>query len=162
MRSLVAIVILIGVASFLYLMDKPEPANNVTIIQSNCHFDNGVCSLELSEHLKFRVQLMPVDLPAMEPVFLTLTKVSKDQQVSGSFRVWFEGRDMNMGQHFMLPSPHPLGNALSSSAVSGDSAESLFFKGMIPVCSVDENMVWRLIIEHTEADSKQQIHYEIL
>lgn len=155
MRSIVALVILLGITGLFFLFKKPEPATNLNIVKSECHFENGVCQVELAEFQPLRFELSPADLPAMEPLFLKITWLANPKTSFSHFKVWFEGRDMNMGQHFMLPEQDQHSKTLPS-------PEILTFKGMIPVCSVDERMVWRLIIEYSEAENRQQIHFDIL
>ena len=156
MRSLIAILILLGIAGVYFLVEAPEPTKNLNIIKSHCHFENGICEHELHKNLHLRFEFIPADLPAMEPFILLISTLSGEQIRSGNIKIWFEGRDMNMGQHFMLPAQDQIRETVKS------GPEVLAFKGMIPVCTVDADMVWRLIIELSHAGSMQQIHFDII
>lgn len=78
--------------------------------------------------------LVPGGLPVLEPLALTVDLENIERQQLQHFRAWFEGRDMNMGQHELSMNESPKLNQISS-------------VGMIPVCVVDQAMVWRLNIQ---------------
>lgn len=167
MRSLIGLVLLTGIGlTIFWLRQEPYPSA-IKVIQSDCHFEQGLCSLELSKTLNLSFQLTPLGVPAMEPLLLKITGLDGLALTHAMVKVWFEGKDMYMGQHFMLPVQEETVKDLVHS--SGELA----FQGMIPVCSLDENMVWRLVVELPlsfeqantftllENTERQQIHFEL-
>ena len=77
--------------------------------------------------------LLPKGLPAMAPLVLSITGLGN---VKESLKVWFEGKNMHMGMHYMLPATN-----------KSQLYDQKVFQGMIPVCSIDEEMVWLLNVD---------------
>jgi hypothetical protein len=150
-HSAIAIALLVAMAIGIYFANSLRSPVSLKVIQSDCHFERGWCEVALSEASILRFHLSPPGLPAMEPLTLSITSSDNLDHIASSVRVWFEGVDMNMGQHFMLPVPeNSLGN------ISG-SVSQLSFTGMIPVCTIDEKMIWRLVVDlpSDQAESEQ-------
>ena len=69
----------------------------------------------------------------------------------GQVSAWFEGRDMEMGRHFLSFQ----GNDLD------DDANFLLAKGMIPVCTIDPDMPWRLVINFEYQGEVLQVNFDV-
>ncbi len=164
MRNLLVsalILFLFGVCYVLIGRQSPMP---VVISKASCQLSNTPCTVSLPGHGRFTIALNPMGLPAMEPLQLKMTGLDISPENIKDMKLWFQGRDMYMGQHFLQPD---LPKSIANEA-------SMEFDGMIPVCTVDNNMVWQLVIEMPEAlfkkDGKsafseprmQQIQVELL
>ena len=157
--------VLIGIALTIFLLRQELHNPVIKVIQSDCHFEHGLCELELSEAVSLSFQLTPNGTPAMEPLYLTIAGLEGFDDAHRVLKVWFEGKNMYMGQHFMLPVQEPAAKGIAH------LNDALSLRGMIPVCSVDENMVWRLVVElpleqeksitFLENQRRQQIHFEL-
>mgnify|MGYP006981144730 FL=1 len=67
-----------------------------------------------------------------------------------NLRAWLEGRDMDMGRHYFQ----------FLERVEADY-EVLRGHGMIPFCSIDRNMAWRLVVEYDLRESHRQLIFEL-
>jgi hypothetical protein len=132
---------------FLTSNNNNEPKQVKTEIQSDCLLEKKSCRIMLPNSQEFIFNIEPKVIPAMELFTLSIERLGKEPK---AFKVWLEGKDMNMGSHYMLPVP---------------SAENLTeiqeFQGMIPVCSVDKNMIWLLKIEIPSDDQFFQIQFHL-
>jgi hypothetical protein len=142
---------LISLVVFIFFQLYNNNKNTVAIakatIPSKCSLENMSCSVSMSDGQILLFDLVPKGLPAMEPLMLTITGSGLNQK---PLKIWFEGKDMNMGKHFMLPvtSQNQLSNAVS-------------FKGMIPVCTLDKDMQWLLNIELTDKHQLYHIQFQL-
>lgn len=101
-----------------------------TVMVLDCELSIRECRLQVSPLINLRFFLHPFGLPAMEPLTLSISGQSlADVQVQ---RAWFEGREMDMGLHMLIPK------------IETSDPDSLVLQGMIPVCSVNPLMVWQL------------------
>ncbi len=141
MRSLLLaglILFLFGACYVLIGRQSPMP---VVISKASCQLSNTLCTVSLPGLGRLTLELNPIGLPAMEPVQLKMTGLDISPENLKDMKLWFQGRDMYMGQHFLQP---VLQNSITNEA-------SMVFDGMIPVCTVDNNMIWQLVIEMPEA-----------
>ena len=83
----------------------------------------------------------------MEPVFLSIAGLSGSLKFH---KAWFEGRDMNMGKHFLLPVNED----------NSDIPDLTVLKGLIPVCHIDSSMIWRLVVEFQYKEGVIQLYFE--
>lgn len=77
--------------------------------------------------------LSPKGLPVMESLELSVTGLG---ELKNPLKIWFEGKSMYMGMHYML-----------QSATKSQFPGQKIFQGIIPVCSVDQEMVWLLNVD---------------
>jgi len=159
--------LLSGIVLAVFFVRQDQQGSVIKTIQSDCHFEHGLCKLVLSSDVTLSFKITPKEIPAMEPLYLTITGFDGFANTSHLIKVWFEGRDMSMGQHFMLP-------VQDGSLNDAHLNNRLTLSGMIPVCSVDQDMIWRLVVElplvleqektfNFPANSeRQQIHFELL
>jgi len=155
----------IGIVLTVFLFRQEQQTPAIKVIQSDCHFEHGLCELELSNAVSLSFHLTPIGIPAMESLYLTIAGLEGFDDAHRMLKVWFEGKDMYMGQHFMLPVQQQAAQELTN------LSNSITLSGMIPVCSVDENMRWRLVVElpleqeksitFLENHRRQQIHFEL-
>jgi hypothetical protein len=160
--------VLVAIGIGIYLSQHRQSQHSVYSLLSRCHFDQGICQQVLSDSQVLHFKLSPPDAPPMEPLTLRVSGISGIHLQANDIKVWFEGRDMSMGQHYMLPVVHHTQEA------SEVLLEERTFKGMIPICSVDESMVWRLVVEFpfdsiapyfpnvSGSYSRLQIHFELM
>jgi len=103
-----------------------------SLIKVDCNLSEVACPIRMGE-LQFEVAMTPKGLPVLEPIRLAIKGQTPVIDAS-QWLVWFEGRDMEMGRHILVP--------------SDDASQSQkSFLGIIPVCTVDENMVWLLNVQ---------------
>lgn len=107
----------------------------------------GQCDIDIAPGYALSFQLTPKQLPVMEPIEVLISGLA---DVSHFHKAWFEGRDMNMGVHFLLP---------KKSEEIGLQQEFIL-KGMIPVCQIDGAMVWRLVIELIYQNERIHIYFD--
>jgi len=172
---------------FFSLPVKDELINNTRDFKSDktyhlqCPLQYQECSLHLTEDLSLRFSLQPNGLPILQPLVLSISEpsISERPDSARSFPIgsslsdsilsssdskskpgnklselenilaWFEGRDMNMGQHFILFS------------TENDMNSRINGTGMIPVCTIDENMVWRLIVQFTYQGQAMRVEFDL-
>lgn len=136
-----------SIFAFNATKNKKTPSEIISIY-SDCALDQESCIVSLQGNQSLIFKLGPKGLPAMEPLFLSIKGLNSPQN---SLKVWFEGRDMDMGTHYMLPISQ-----------KDESTKSFYkFKGMIPVCSVDTKMVWLLITEFMYENKRHQIQFQL-
>lgn len=111
-------------------LDRSSQVTNSTVVQ--CPLHEKVCSVNLGGGL-LTIQLSPNGLPALQPLTLGL---SSSDILLHKTEAWVDGKDMDMGRHYFEPQD------ISVQAENGVQTQS--FKGMIPLCSIDQNMIWRL------------------
>jgi hypothetical protein len=70
-------------------------------------------------------------------------------QIEG-LKLWLEGRDMDMGRHYLIPQER-----------IDDADTSILSQGMIPVCTVDPDMVWRMVVVFNYQGKRMQIHFDV-
>lgn len=110
---------------------------------SSCSLHKGVCTIRL-DGLDMSLDMSPRHLPPLEPVQLTV--VSPATLKALNMLTWFEGQDMDMGRHY-------LSEGASSNGLENTS--TMTFRGMIPVCTVDQDMIWQL---HLRVEADAQLH----
>jgi hypothetical protein len=102
------------------------------------------------DDLVLQISLQPNGLPVLEPLKLTISKSGGKAEQLSDVAAWFRGLDMDMGQHPFL---FKNGTSLSSDAISAS--------GMIPICSIDPNMVWRLTVQFKYLDVWAQVLFDL-
>lgn len=143
-------IIILSAIIFLSIYSSKKGSSiqeNIQIITSACSLNHSSCSVEVLDSLVINFDLLEKDLPALEPLQVVI-KGAPDVE---SIKIWFEGRDMNMGQHFLIP-------------VSNEQTilnESMIFKGMIPICGIDKQMVWRLVTEILSQNTRVKIQFDL-
>ena len=111
----------------------------------DCAPSRAICSVQLGS-ITLQIQLQPPGLPAMVPLTLRVEAESlADVQM---VRAWFEGRDMDMGRHDLAPIPE-------------SDTTAIMWSGVIPVCSVNPQMVWQLKLLLQVQDEPQQIVFDL-
>lgn len=111
----------------------------------DCAPSRTSCSVRVG-FITLRIQLQPQGLPAMVPLTLRVdTETLADVQI---VRAWFEGRDMDMGRHELAPLP-------------GNDTTAIMWGGVIPVCSVNPQMMWQLKLLLQLRDEQQQIVFDL-
>ena len=102
---------------------------------SECLYEKGDCVLHLAKSLKLNVKSTPSEIRALERFQLSVSVPGSEAAEITELIVWVEGRDMDMGKHFLnLPEA---GFSLH---------DGVSVSGVIPVCTIDVNMVWRLVM----------------
>ena len=147
----VACLMLVAVLLYLVIfVSTNAPSKTLSVdhfARVHCPLSQETCSLSLGKR-QLRVALSPLGLPAMEPLSLALEAVGFD--LNSDALIWFEGRDMNMGQHFFLSAP-----VVENRPTQAD------FQGMIPICGIDTNMVWLLNVQIEHAEERFRFVFEL-
>jgi hypothetical protein len=133
-----------------YNMKTPSEINSIF---SDCSLEKKSCIVSLKDNHEIIFNLEPKGLPVMELLSLSVDGISVEglSNAQNMLKVWFEGRDMSMGRHFMLPA--------SNNDVSFNVAPK--FKGMIPVCSIDTEMVWLLNAQFIHQSLLYQVQFQL-
>ena len=128
------IIFIFGIASFVFYNNNKNTAEiTTTTIHSDCSLQKMPCKVFMPDGQMLLFVIEPNSLPAMEPLRLSVTGGAI---LKNPFKVWFEGKNMNMGRHYMLLDHN-----------KNQAFDKKIFKGMIPVCSIDNEMVWLLNVE---------------
>ena len=145
---LMLVTVLLFLVFFVPVDDAPPKTLSVDhFARVHCPLSQEACSLSLGQR-QLKITLSPLGLPAMEPLNLALDAVGFD--LTSNVLVWFEGRDMNMGQHFF-----------SSASVVENKSTQTNFQGMIPICGIDTNMVWLLNVQIEQAEERFRFVFEL-
>lgn len=132
--ALLVCLVFLGLILFA-LYDKSAPNEHQKPdynFSSDCDISADDCRLHLFNDLELRLQVSPSEIKALERFQLKLHTMNNAGAELSNLVAWVEGRDMDMGQHF-----------LSSKA---ELANEFVLSGMIPICTVDAEMVWRLVV----------------
>jgi hypothetical protein len=128
--GLAALSLVLLVSLFSQPDAEPE-SGHLTLTAADCSLALHACELEIDSQA-VRFELDPPGLPAMQTLTLRIeaaAEVLENLRIKG---LWFEGHDMDMGNHYLLPDA---------------SAAGKVFKGVIPMCSADPSMLWQLVAE---------------
>lgn len=131
------------------LLNSPKPASTAQVYESNCDLASSDCKVRISEELTLAFALNPKPILALAPLELTITTENLNDL---SFKAWFEGRDMAMGQHYLIPEKNSENTA----------KQSVLLKGMIPICAVDNTMQWTLTIEFLHQNSLRHVQFKLI
>lgn len=144
--------LLIGIASYFsndiapFIGEPIDSEQEAKLILSDCSISESSCLVNIGIENTLTLDLQPKPLPVMETLFVVL-RVGEGLLFQ---KAWFEGRDMNMGKHYLLPDN-------DSKKVSDNQ---IILKGMIPVCHIENSMTWRLVVEFVYKQELIQIHFE--
>lgn len=133
-------------STLFFNTNKPTKPIKKTL-QSDCALEKEICEITLPDGHALSFNLEPKGFPAMETLHINIAGLSAQNK---PIKLWFEGKDMSMGVHFMLPAPSQ--DHLSKFSV---------FKGMIPVCTIDNDMIWLLKAEIPNGDQLFQIQFQL-
>tara|TARA_R110001592_G_scaffold61350_4_gene186947 strand:- start:5354 stop:5809 length:456 start_codon:yes stop_codon:yes gene_type:complete len=150
-RNLLAVLLVFSAIVLLVVLNtinnKKTPSEIITVY-SDCSLDKESCVVSLQGNREIIFKLEPKGFPAMEPLFLSVHGLN---DIKNNLKIWFEGKGMNMGIHYMLPIP--------------DQVEPIYtsyrYKGMIPVCTIDSKMVWLLKTEFVYEGNLHQIQFQL-
>lgn len=127
------ICILVFFSLLLYKNNKHEVPILRTTILSLCPLERMPCKIFMPGGQTLEFDIAPKGLPVMEPLMLNVKGVGND---NNSMVAWFEGKSMNMGKHYMFPA-----------TIKSQLPDQKVLQGMIPVCSIDKEMVWLLNVD---------------
>lgn len=125
-------------------------SENVSRFTSNCPLHTESCLLLISESERLELSLSPPNLPSFKRLELNIKSERMPASNMRNLRAWLEGRDMDMGRHYFQ----------FLERVEADY-EVLRGHGMIPFCSIDRNMAWRLVVEYDLRESHRQLIFEL-
>ena len=152
MRNLIVasglICILALVSTLVYNNNKNEAPIVTTTILSECPLEKMSCIISIPNGQTLSFHLEPKGLPVMEPLMLSVAGLGAIKK--SALKVWFEGKSMNMGVHYMLPAP-----------INNKFSDQMIFKGMIPVCSIDKEMVWLLNVDISINSQAFKIQFQL-
>jgi len=131
----VIVLLLVILLCVLFLEPINNSKNDAQVYSVSCPLQKSHCLVHLTNKLSLDFTLSPLGLPVLEPLFLSVKSLHLNINELNNFKVWFEGRDMDMGKHFFQLNVENLPS--KATHISGT--------GMIPICMIDSNMVWRLV-----------------
>lgn len=135
---------LLAAVLLLSRLIKDEAEEGVRETRIHCHFESHSCSVHMDDG-SFELNISPLPIQALNQVQISLSNLS----INGDdMMLWFEGRHMDMGQHLLLPSEQ-------------NANDRLTWQGAIPICSVDPEMAWDLVISLESDGSPQRIKVAI-
>ena len=146
--TLTAISFFVFIAFFFTDSEKKIPSE-INSILSDCSLEKTSCVVNLKDNHKIIFNLEPKGLPVMELLTLSIEGLSDSQNI---LKIWFEGMGMSMGTHFMLPVSN-----------NNDSFNNYLtnFKGMIPVCSIDAQMLWLLNVQFKHKSQLYLVQFQL-
>ena len=148
----VALLLIFALLFVLVFYSKDQSKENSAhvdqVVHVNCPLASQACNINLNENVKFEVSLSPSGFPALEPLVLQLKSSLINFKEINNFSAFFEGRDMEMGKHTL---------ALNTPV----EISSLIAKGVIPLCPMDPNMVWRLVIQFEFQNKVTSLEFEL-
>jgi hypothetical protein len=106
--------------------------------------------LNLLDGLDVHLGINPAAIEPLERFQITLSIVSNEPDALEDPLAWVEGRDMEMGQHFMSG----FGNKI-------DPKTEVVLTGMVPICTVDANMVWRFVLDFRYQGKLIRVHSDL-
>lgn len=142
--ALLCLALYIGLNTYSDL-SASAPLATPSLYIRDCAPSRTICSVQVGS-VTLRIQLQPQGLPAMVPMTLRVDveSLANVQMV----RAWFEGRDMDMGRHELAPLP-------------GNDTTAIMWGGVIPVCSVNPQMMWQLKLLLQVQGKQQQIVFDL-
>lgn len=126
-----------------------ELVSEVQLIFTPCPLEQQHCRVSLTKDFTLEFSLLPLGLPVLERLNLKLSSLRSSIGEIKDLKVWFEGRGMEMGQHYF--------KQIESSANRSDTT----LIGMIPVCVVDSAMVWRLNAEFMFRGERMRMYFDL-
>lgn len=123
---IVGILLLLGSGYFLNVSDFLKPAIDTKVVASECDLRQGGCRVDF-QGSQWGFQITPRNFDVLQPLQISLKKLSDTPVAPESVKVQFEGINMDMGYNLVKLQP-----------VSGDLFEST---GMLPDCTA-ETMYW--------------------
>lgn len=124
------------------------PISNIPV--SHCSLNQGRCLVEL-EGASVHFEIHPKRVPPLEPLKL-IVKYDSPTELKEPL-IWFSGRDMEMGVHFF--------QEVSTSESAESESSVRVFKGMIPVCTIDQRMVWQLHSQLTINHLRYEVVFDL-
>jgi len=114
-----------------------------------CPLQEQTCTLHLADDLTVSFDLLPKGLPVLQLLEFSLSSSQNNINQLENIVAWFEGVDMDMGRHFI--------------AFPSDSPDEYVTKGqgMIPICTIDSRMTWRLTIQFSYKTKLTQINFDL-
>lgn len=146
--AFLALLFLVGYFGLRSAGDVWSPDSTAQAVHeiTDCDPAYATCPIHIGS-TALKVQLFPPGLPVMERLNLRIETTSKSEfQI---VRAWFEGRDMDMGRHELLP----------ASLLSADDA--LLYTGVIPLCTVNPAMVWQLKLLIQVQDQQHRLVFDL-
>lgn len=120
------------------------PVNHRLAVQ--CALSEMPCKIRLGE-FAFDLRVPSAPLKPFSPIDIEL-QVRSPQLAQAEWFLWFEGRDMDMGLHWLHSSNQlDQSNQQQTEVAKVQQSQIKSYQGMIPVCSVDEAMTWRLNVQ---------------
>lgn len=103
---------------------------------SDCLSSAPDCLLHISSNLELNIRIEPLEIVPLERFRIHLSSpIESSLDDISDLIVWVKGRDMDMGKHI-----------LTQASQGNDLTQGVSLTGMIPVCTVDDDMVWRLVV----------------
>lgn len=96
-----------------------------------CELSSSACKVRMGE-FSFDLRLLSGQLKSLTPITIELS-TQQPELAQADWSLWFQGRDMNMGVHWLQQQQPP--------------SQAAIYSGMIPICTVDEAMTWQLIVQ---------------
>lgn len=126
--------------------DESLPQATPVLYIQDCSPSRGSCPVSVHS-TTLQIQLQPPGLPAMVPLILHIGGETLDEVQL--LRAWFEGRDMAMGRHELVP------------LKQDDGAGVIMLRGVIPVCTVNPKMMWQLKLLLQIQNTQQLIVFDL-
>jgi hypothetical protein len=118
--------------------------------RSDCLIIGSGCSLPVLDEFDMSIEVKPKVVEALDRFHVQISVPSKESKEVSNLLAWVEGRDMDMGRHF-----------LSQPKKDADLSQGVSLSGMIPICTIDVNMVWRMVLSFTYRDKLIHLHLDL-
>lgn len=112
-----------------------------------CDLRAGPCKVRVGD-MAFDLSLEPGVAPPLTPLNVSISSANQSINLA-QWYLWFQGKEMDMGVHWLQ-------------AKAPTNGEALTFSGMIPVCTVDQDMVWQLVAHTRLNDQDYRLFFEFV
>ena len=137
------LVTLIVIVWFSTTTTDSNSENPVAIAMTSCALNEESCDVSVFGQ-PVTLSLLPIGLPTMAPLTLTIKDKGLDLD---DVMIWIDGKNMDMGRHFFQPESEKQG--------------ARTYKGMIPLCTLGDDMVWEMSIVFSMDGQSLQYDFEM-
>jgi len=130
------------------------------VINVPCPLQLQACRIRVGD-LALALSLSPRGLPALTTLSLQIKPLEPLLSPLTQFEAWFEGRDMEMGKHYFKQTFGQKSGQEASVPETPSNKNTIHATAMIPACSIDPMMIWRLNIEFVHQDKRSRLRFEM-
>jgi len=116
------------------------------VVYLSCDVSENPCVLNLPQQLKMTLSVSPAGMPALKPLAFQLKIEAQPVSPLTLEAGWLNGKTMDMGRHFLT--------------LHQQTNRQWELQGMIPVCTVDPEMVWQMTLQYRYQDTLTELQID--